>query len=90
MSSVFIKYFLLDTQKFIWEKQAMKTNNSKYGRRVSAIRHFLGMTQSQLAGELELTPNTVSNYERGISVPTVDVWEKLHAMAPEMFMFNEW
>jgi len=63
----------------------MKTKNTIYGRKIKAIRHFLGMTQSQLAGKLKLTSRTIMNYESGKTFPTVDVWDKLLAMAPEMF-----
>jgi transcriptional regulator with XRE-family HTH domain len=63
----------------------MKTQKHKYGRQITAIRHYLRLTQAQLGDKLGLNAKTISNYETGYTIPGVDVWDKIKAMAPEMF-----
>ena len=47
------------------------------GRRVKAAREALRLTQEELAGRIERTPEALSNIERGHSVPSLDTLEKL-------------
>lgn len=47
------------------------------GRQVKAAREAKRLTQEQLAGLVERTPEALSNIERGHSVPSLDTLEKL-------------
>ena len=62
----------------------MKAKNKTYGKRIRAARAYLGMTQGQLAAELEITDQTLRNYEMGVTIPPVSIWDKLADMAPEV------
>ncbi|NJN18998.1 MAG: helix-turn-helix transcriptional regulator [Oscillochloris sp.] len=39
------------------------------GRRIRALREFMGMTQQQMADELEVRQQTISEWETGIHRP---------------------
>tara|TARA_R110002110_G_scaffold387396_1_gene599247 strand:+ start:6903 stop:7250 length:348 start_codon:yes stop_codon:yes gene_type:complete len=47
------------------------------GRQVKTAREAKRLTQEQLAGLVERTPEALSNIERGHSVPSLDTLEKL-------------
>ncbi len=40
-----------------------------YGKVISKLRHKAGLTQKQLADKMELTVQTISNWENGLRVP---------------------
>ena len=44
----------------------------KIGARIGALRRIRGMSRSQLAQYVNVTPATVGNWERGVTVPTAD------------------
>jgi transcriptional regulator with XRE-family HTH domain len=45
---------------------------------IRKIRKALGISQFALAMKIDCTPQTVCNWERGKSVPRVDVLDRLH------------
>jgi len=49
------------------------------GNRIAARRRELGLTQAQLAAQLKLTPQSVSAWERGKTVPEAERLEELAA-----------
>ena len=51
--------------------------NETLGRNIVSFRKKLNMTQAQLAEEMCVTYQTISNWERGISFPDVDAIGKL-------------
>ena len=57
----------------------------EYAKRMKAIRVYVGLTQDEMAVRLGVTARTIANYESGYTLPTVDVWDRINAMAPEMF-----
>ena len=50
-----------------------RTDNEKIGRFVADLRRAKGMTQLELAGQLFVSDKTVSKWERGLSMPGVDL-----------------
>ena len=50
---------------------------SKLGDRIRIIRKKRGISQSQLADELDITRSAVGNYERGVREPDVDTIEAI-------------
>jgi DNA-binding transcriptional regulator YiaG len=42
----------------------------KFNQQIAAIRAKLGMSQQELAGELQIAVSTVSKWERGESTPS--------------------
>lgn len=49
--------------------KASRPGLPEYARRVMAVRQQRGWTQKQLAIELDVRANTISNWERGVSGP---------------------
>lgn len=49
----------------------------KIGKKIKLARIELDMTQGDLAQEAGLIQNSISKYERGLSLPTLDALEKL-------------
>ena len=59
----------------------METKKSnQFGKRIKSIRALSGMTQIEFAREVGISPASLSNYERGERIPTVDLWEKIMSM----------
>ena len=62
----------------------MKTQSkTEYGNKVRSIRAYLGMSQEQMAGKIGVSVGTLSNYERGLTVPPADIWDKINGMMPK-------
>lgn len=55
----------------------MGSIRESFGKRLSKIRQSQGMTQRQLAEEIGLSVESVSNLERGIHAPSFDTLEEL-------------
>lgn len=56
----------------------MKQNNTNsFGSNLKALRKKAGLTQEELADRLEVTSKTISNWELGNFIPTVDDVKKL-------------
>lgn len=47
------------------------------GKRLSFYRNKAGLTQSQLAKQLRVTPQAVSKWERGLSCPDITILDEL-------------
>jgi transcriptional regulator with XRE-family HTH domain len=50
---------------------------AKFGKRLQSLRLNAGVTQEQLADEMGLTVESISNIERGIHGPKFDNLEKI-------------
>jgi transcriptional regulator with XRE-family HTH domain len=50
---------------------------SQFGKRVQTLRHKAKMTQEDLANEVGVTIESISNIERGIYGPSFDTLEKI-------------
>ena len=65
----------------------------QFGKRLQQLRMQAGMTQEQLAAEIDLTIESVSNIERGIHGPKFENLEKiadaLNISVKEMFEFGK-
>ena len=63
-----------------------------FGKRLQALRLQAGMTQEELANEIGVTVESISNIERGVYGPKFDNLEKLAAVldvqAMELFDFD--
>jgi len=46
-------------------------------RRIKELRESKGLNQKQLAQELGVSPNTISQYENGLRAPDIDMIKKL-------------
>lgn len=46
-------------------------NIQKFGRRLAVLRQRSGKTQREVAAALDVTPQAVSKWERGLSCPDV-------------------
>lgn len=55
----------------------MEPLRKQFGRRVQGLRIAAGVTQEQLADEVGVTIESISNIERGIHGPSFDNLEKL-------------
>jgi transcriptional regulator with XRE-family HTH domain len=53
-----------------------KLTQTDVGQQLASIRLRAGMTQSQIANELDISRQHVSNIETGFTSPTLDVLEK--------------
>ena len=51
-----------------------------FGKRLQALRLQAGMTQEELANEIGVTVESISNIERGVYGPKFDNLEKLAAV----------
>ena len=49
----------------------------RIGLQIRAFRKAQGLTQDDLAGKIERSPEALSNIERGISLPGLDTLERL-------------
>ena len=47
------------------------------GRRVRAARSRIGLTQEMLAARVARTPETISNIERGVQLPSIETLAEL-------------
>ena len=65
----------------------LKTN---FGAHLQALRNSRGITQEQLAAEVGITVESISNIERGIHGPRFDNLEKIARAlgAPVKDLFN--
>ena len=62
----------------------MKTQSkTEYGNKVRSIRAYLGMSQEQMAHKIGVSIGTLSNYERGLTVPPANIWDRIKGMMPE-------
>ena len=55
----------------------MSQLKEKFGKRLQELRADAGMTQEQLADEVGLTVESISNIERGIHAPKFENLEKI-------------
>lgn len=55
----------------------MSQLKKQFGRRVQYLRNEAGMTQEDLAAEIGVTVESISNIERGIHGPSFDKLEKI-------------
>ena len=64
----------------------------QFGQKVKSLRKRVGLTQDQLAGRIDKTPDTVSNIERGFSPPRLRtakaIADALSVEVGELFQFN--
>ncbi len=58
--------------KFLYEEKAHTV-----GDNIRHLRKELGLTQKELAGEVGLTQAQISDYERGLRVPSLHTLDKL-------------
>lgn len=65
----------------------------QFGKRLQALRRQAGITQEQLADEIGLTVESISNIERGIFGPKFENLEKIAAVlnvpVKELFAFED-
>ena len=70
----------------------MPTLQERFGKRLKKLREERNFSQAQLAERVGLTPESISNMERGIHAPRFDSIEKLckalDVRAMEFFKFN--
>lgn len=59
---------------------ASRTDEGTFGGRVSAARHAQGLSQTELAARLGLTPKTVASWEIGASRPRSNKMQMLAAI----------
>lgn len=55
-------------------------NNNELGERISALRKECGLTQRQLAEQLNTTDKTISKWETGRNVPDLDTLNRMAAI----------
>jgi len=55
----------------------MNFDHVAFGKRLRETRKERGMTQEQLANALNISKNTLVNYETGKSVPKIDVAKRM-------------
>lgn len=65
----------------------------KLGRQLRALRQAAGMTQAELAAASLKSTETISNFERGKSIPSVltlsELADRLGVSLAKFFMFEE-
>ncbi|MDZ5437671.1 helix-turn-helix domain-containing protein [Limosilactobacillus reuteri] len=49
--------------------------NITTGKQIRHLRTQLGMTQEELAGELNVTRQALSNWERDVNEPDLNMWQ---------------
>ena len=63
------------------------------GKRIKIVRQRSGLTQDQLAEQVELSPKYISGIERGVENPTMDILlrvAKILGVEPyDLFLFGE-
>ena len=52
--------------------------NTLFGERLKEGRVFRKMTQNELARELDVSKQAVSQYETGVNLPKIEVMEKIY------------
>ena len=52
----------------------MKMKHNCIGDKISEYRQNKGLTQEELAGKIGVTPQALSKWERGQSLPMSDFW----------------
>lgn len=57
-----------------------KIDKSKFGEVLKSLREKYNLFQTEIAGELEVTPSTITKWEKGIRKPTLDKLQKLSEM----------
>ncbi|EPY2709751.1 helix-turn-helix transcriptional regulator [Vibrio cholerae] len=55
----------------------IKTDESTFGGRLKSVRTQLGLNQSQMAGQIGVSKDTLSRYERGELTPSIDVLKRI-------------
>lgn len=58
-------------------KRASKSTAQRIGERIRQFRAALGLTQAQLAEQLEMDDMTISRFETGARAPSIDQLERL-------------
>ncbi len=56
-------------------------------RKIINIRTRIGLTQTQLAKQLNVTQGAISHWERGISYPSIDAANKIVKIAGKRGVF---
>lgn len=51
--------------------------NITTGKQIRHLRTQLGMTQEELAGELNVTRQALSNWERDVNEPDLNMWQNV-------------
>lgn len=54
-----------------------KANASNFGSRLKSVRTRLTLNQSQMAGQIGVSKDTLSRYERGELTPSIDVLKRI-------------
>jgi len=55
--------------KTIWRLTEMETIAPDFGKRVQRVRGFFGLSQEEVAREIEMTRVWLSGIERGVTLP---------------------
>ncbi|AWG86566.1 MULTISPECIES: helix-turn-helix domain-containing protein [Vibrio] len=55
----------------------LKANEATFGGRLKLVRAQLGLNQSQMAGQIGVSKDTLSRYERGELTPSIDVLKRI-------------
>ena len=56
-------------------KMNQEQTNITTGKQIRHLRTQLGMTQEELAGELNVTRQALSNWERDVNEPDLNMWQ---------------
>ena len=70
-----------------------KVGRPTIGELLSKLRRDVGMDQDEIAVRLGIARNTVSNYERGRSMPPLDVvygWSRITGVSIEWIVREAW
>lgn len=59
----------------LYEQISEDYSELSFSYRLRAIREARGISQRELADRVGVTPNYISNYERGINVPSIQLLE---------------
>ena len=68
---------IIDDTKCIHSLHSMADLKVNFGTRLQVLRNMKGITQEQLAAEVGITVESVSNIERGIHGPRFENLEKI-------------
>ena len=62
-----------------------------FGRKLSELRKTKGLSQEQLATDLNISQSSVSNYESGITKPDTDILQKIaeYFCVPITYFFSD-
>lgn len=61
--------------KTLTEQRAEDYSELRFGDRMRAIREARGISQKDLSNKIGVTPNYVSDYERNIHIPNIQMLE---------------